>query len=210
MIDRSEFTENQFTKLIRKNGQNLSDHLPLEKHAELVFNNEDFYTYMYNDWGSSSCQPYDVRPNMDDFSNKQMTYARDLGYHSGNTLKRDWGRKPTENSALKEILGLNNFKLLDINPDRTLIRLLCYLPGNMLPVHIDGYEGWQQFYQTEEIPKRFSVLVNDWSWGQFLQVHDNVITNWHSGDTYVIGENVWHCSGNAGILPKVTLTITGL
>lgn len=210
MIHRSEFRENEFTKLINERSGNLGYHLPLEKHTTLNFNVQDFYDYMFDSWGSSSCQPYDLRPNMDEFSNKQIQLARDVGYNSGNTLKRDWGRQPEENSAFKEILGWENFKLLGINPNRTLIRLLCYLPGNSLPVHVDGYEGWQQFYETDEQPVRFSVLVNDWSWGQFLQIHDNVITNWQSGDTYIIDKDVWHCSANAGILPKVTLTITGI
>ncbi len=210
MLRLSDFVENEFTKFISDNNQDLSIHLPLEKHCTLKFNNTDFYDFMFKDWGTSSCLPYEPRPNSDDFSNLQMTFARNLGYHTGNTLKRDWGRKPEENSEFKEIIGLDNFNLLGIDPNRTLIRLLCYMPGNMLPLHIDGYEGWQQFFNTDEVPKRFSVLVNDWSWGQFLQLHDNVITNWSCGDTYIIGQNVWHCSGNAGILPKVTLTITGV
>lgn len=209
MKGRNEFFENDLTKLIASSGQDLKTKMPLEKHCTLDIDNKVFYDYMYENWTTCNCQPYDVRPNMDDLSNKQMSIARELGYHSGNTLKRDWGRHPEENLALCEMLGNDNIKLLGIDPNRTLIRLLCYMPGNFLPVHVDGTEAWQQYYKTTDVPKRFSVLVNDWSWGQFLQIHNNVLTNWNVGDTYVINKGVWHCSGNAGILPKVTLTITG-
>jgi hypothetical protein len=37
-----------------------------------------------------------------------------------------------------------------------------------------------------------------------------MITNWTPGDSYVIPTRVLHCSGNGGVVPKVTLTVTGL
>ena len=54
------------------------------------------------------------------------------------------------------------------------------------------------------------MAVSDWDWGHVLQIHDNIISNWTAGDTYVIPPDVFHTSANFGIAPKYTLTITGV
>ena len=101
--------------------------------------------------------------------------------------------------------------MLDLDPDTCLVRLLCYLPGNIFPVHWDGFEGWAEKFDGWHLtPTRVSVMVSPWSWGHYLQVHDKMISNWIPGDTYIVPDKVLHCSGNGGVVPKVTLTITGL
>jgi hypothetical protein len=88
--------------------------------------------------------------------------------------------------------------------------LLCYNPGNILPVHKDGFEGWRKMFNKPDInPYRYSVMISPWDWGHYLQLHDQMITNWNPGDTWVVPHDVWHCSGNGGVMPKVTLTVTG-
>ena len=87
------------------------------------------------------------------------------------------------------------------------------MPGNIFPVHTDLFEGWRDKFNIHDpdiMPTRFNVLLNKYSWGQYLQVHNTMITMWEPGDTYIIPKNVLHCSGNGGVVPKITLTVTGL
>jgi hypothetical protein len=73
----------------------------------------------------------------------------------------------------------------------------------------DGFEGFKRLYGKDG-STRFFVAVSDWDWGHVLQVHDNIISNWQPGDTYIIPAGVCHASANFGIAPKYTLTITGV
>ena len=210
-MNKELFTKNKFTNFLDDAGYDLSVPFELKKHCELNINPEDFFQFMEINWMDSYCLPYEPRAILDPTSNIQAEFANQLGYHSGNTLKRDWGKNnPAHDGVLKEIIGNDNFAKMGIDPATTLVRLLCYQPGNIFPLHWDGFEGWQQKFKIDKMPTRYSVLVNPWSWGQYLQIHDNMITNWVPGDTYIIPKDVLHCSGNGGILPKVTLTITGL
>jgi oxalate decarboxylase/phosphoglucose isomerase-like protein (cupin superfamily) len=83
------------------------------------------------------------------------------------------------------------------------------MPGQCLPLHSDGLEGFKKMYGDEN-PTRFFVAVSEWDWGHVLQVHDNVIANWSPGDAYIIPPDVFHASANFGISPKYTLTVTGV
>ena len=87
--------------------------------------------------------------------------------------------------------------------------LLEYMPGHCLPLHYDGFEGFKKIYKKDN-STRFFVAVSDWDWGHVLQVHNNIISNWNPGDTYIIPAGVCHASANFGIAPKYTLTVTGV
>ena len=52
-------------------------------------------------------------------------------------------------------------------------------------------------------------MLEDWDWGHFLQVHDNIISHWTPGDVIEIPNEVFHLSANFGIETKLTLTVTG-
>ena len=210
-MDKKSFTENEFTQFIDNRGHDLSTHLDLEMHCNLKIKPDDFYDFIEAEWMSSAVLPYEPRPSLSKDANEQMRLANLFGYHTGNTIKRDWGKLEAHNEHFKKIIGDENFSLLGLNPSTCLVRLLCYMPGNIFPVHWDGFEGWAEKFDSWHLtPARMSVFVSPWSWGHYLQVHDNMISNWAPGDTYIIPDKVLHCSGNGGILPKVTLTITGL
>ena len=125
------------------------------------------------------------------------------------TTETNWGLNPKHNDMLKELIGSNNFAKLRLDPKSTLVRLLEYRPGHMLPLHSDGMEGFKRI-NGKQNPTRFFVAVSDWDWGHVLQVHDNMVSNWTAGDTYIIPNDIFHASANFGIGPKYTLTITGV
>jgi hypothetical protein len=209
-MSKDFFTKNNFTKFLESHGHSLDQTINIPMHCKLNVDPNDFFTFMYENWNESNTQPYQASPYYTEITNEQMALAREVGYHNGNLFKRDWGRLEKHNSTLKEIIGKNNFTKMGIDEKHTLVRILCYEPGNLFPVHWDEYETWWKKFGTDKTPTRFSVLINPWSWGQYLQLHTTVITNWQPGDCYIIPHNVLHCSGNGGIVPKVTLTITSL
>ena len=205
------FTSNEFTKYLDSYGYDINVPFDLKQHCKLDIDPTQWFEFMSDNWINCYCFPYEPRPNLDPVSNDQTTHANRIGYHTGNSIKRDWGKnEPLHDDVFKEFIGKDNFDRMGVDPDTTLVRLLCYQPGNVFPVHWDGFEGWNAKFGIDKTPTRFSVLINPYSYGQYLQIHDKMITNWSPGDTYVIPEGVLHCSGKGGIVPKVTLTITGL
>lgn len=182
-------------------------HVPL--HTTLDIDPAEFVDFMNIRQESKTTKWYHPRPFLDARSNIEMQMINDLGYCAQNTTEENWGLDQNDNSMLKEMVGEKNISKLGIDPDKILIRLLKYAPGQILPLHRDGKEGWQRLYGKGD-PVRFSVAVSEWSWGHFIQVHDKMLHKWKPGDTYLIPSNVWHCSGNCGIEDKITLTITGV
>ena len=138
-----------------------------------------------------------------------MINANWIGYDEHNTQETNWGLEPIHNEELNKLIGTSNFDKLGIDPSRVLVRLLEYKPGNMLPLHSDGMEGFRRIYGLEN-PRRFFVAVSDWDWGHVFQAHDNMISHWNTGDTWEIKPGVWHCNANFGITNKYTFTITGV
>ena len=65
------------------------------------------------------------------------------------------------------MIGLDNFYMLGLDPDETLMRLLEYMPGHSLPLHYDGKEGFKRLYGKEN-STRFFVAVSEWDWGHCL------------------------------------------
>jgi len=209
-MEEDFFTKNSFTEFLKENNYDINEKIDINKHCKLDIDVNKFFQFMNKYWMDANTAPYKPNDHYSDITNTQLKHTHAVGYHNGNTLKRDWGKREEHNQELKQIIGKENLDKMGIDEKYTLVRLLCYEPGNLFPVHWDEYESWWKKFKIDAVPKRFSVLVNPWSWGQYLQLHTTVITNWQPGDCYVIPNKVLHCSGNGGIVPKVTLTITSI
>lgn len=210
-MDKQFFTNNLFTDYVDEHLANTrgSDHSSL--YTSLTVNPDTWFQWMTDHWSEADKFTYEHNPTKQGESNSQIKLANEIGYTSANTAKLDWGRSvPSHNEDFIHILGQQNFDRLGIDSARVLIRLLCYLPGSFLPLHWDNFESWQTRFQSDETPSRFSVLINPWSWGHYLQIHSHMISTWNPGDTYEIPYKALHCSGNGGIVPKITLAITGI
>lgn len=209
---KQEFTKNDFTDFLDQRNYDLSEHYELIPKIQLDVNPDEWFEFMAKNWYNGLTMHYEPRHNLDAASNEQTALANKLGYHSGNTLKRDWGKNnPQHDRLFKEMLGRDNFDRIGMDPETSLVRLLCFTPGNMLPVHWDGFEGWEAKHGIKDkTPVRYIGFISPWSWGHYLQIHDNFVTNWEPGDIYKVPSGVLHTSGNGGIVPKVTITITGL
>ena len=99
-MDKKAFTENEFTQFIDSRGHDLNSHLDLEMHCNLKIKPDDFYDFIEAEWMSSAVLPYEPRPSLSKDANEQMRLANLFGYHTGNTIKRDWGKLEEHNEHL--------------------------------------------------------------------------------------------------------------
>ena len=85
-------------------------------------------------------------------------------------------------------------------------------PGKFIPWHRDSYNNYRRNFakvsdDTEVI--RYLVQLNDWNWGHYVAVGNDVIHQYKMGDIHCWPEGIYHCTGNAGLWPRYCLTITG-
>ena len=147
-----------------------------------------------------------IRPFVSDESMRQSVMSMWAGFNEHNTQEWNWG---VENDTIfKSMIGTQAFDQMSLDSETSMVRLLQYNPGQMLPLHTDSYNGFKDRYGDGNITRWF-IAVTPWDWGHFLQVHDNMISNYDSGYAVEIPEGVYHLSGNAGINPKYTFTVTG-
>jgi len=198
-----------FKKYLEDRKIDLSEHLELDKLCTLELNPTEFEDFANAHRQEATVKWYHPRPFLNSTTNEQAINANWVGYNEHNTTESNWGLDPAHNTTLKELVGKHNFEALGIDPDKSLLRLLEYMPGHSLPLHCYGLEGFKRLYGDDN-PTRFFVAISDWDWGHALQVHDNMIANWKAGDTYIVPSGVFHASANFGIAPKYTLTITGV
>ena len=146
-------------------------------------------------------KPYGPRPFVPDDSLRQSVLAQHLGYNEHNSTEINWGIEPGDDAQLKDFLGDNFFKEVNLKRETCMVRLLRYDPGHCIPMHTDSYNGFKDRFGDGDV-KRFFVAVSPWDWGHFLQIHDNMIHHWKPGYTIEVPVGVFHLSGMGWPLPR--------
>ena len=161
------------------------------------------------DWGEDQ---YCVELEADDVNKGSDSFAKQINDPIRATLTKHntkFNKIFPENAPeifhkIKEVCKLNisNFQLLK-QPQ-----------GHIQPWHFDTYfERVKTNNLTEEERKklkRYLIMLEDWHWGHFFQVGNNVITQWSAGDIITWNYGMYHLSSNAGIVPKYTMNVTGM
>ena len=145
------------------------------------------------------------------------------GYNHRNTCEYNWGEYGDTQKRLKLLLGGKETieDELGFNYNTASVRLLAYLPGQILPWHFDNMGNWFKKNQglnpnidtmTCDLGdiKRYFIAITDWHWGHVLQVANSYFPKWKSGEVYDIPKGVYHLSANIGIRLKLTASITGV
>lgn len=98
----------------------------------------------------------------------------------------------------------NNFKtIFDSFKDKDYsYNFLKLTPGHMLVWHFDTYATFVRrnnisHNDTNKI-KRTAILLNDWTFGQSIQIGNDVVSHWSKGDTITWQSYVWHGAANYG------------
>ena len=145
------------------------------------------------------------------------------GYNHRNTCEYNWGEYGDTQKRLKLLLGGKETieDELGFDYNTASVRLLAYLPGQILPWHFDNMGNWFKKNQglnpnidtmTCDLGdiKRYFIAITDWHWGHVLQVANSYFPKWKSGEVYDIPKGVYHLSANIGIRLKLTASITGV
>jgi hypothetical protein len=110
---------------------------------------------------------------------------------------------------IAEMSGLENYSVALFRQD----------PGQTNPWHFDTFQGCVKKFKQQGVNltekdikriKRYLIVLEDWDWGHFLQVGNNVLSQWRAGDVFTWEYGMYHTSCNAGTKPKLTAHVTGL
>ena len=84
-------------------------------------------------------------------------------------------------------------------------------PGQFLPWHEDTYVGFKKEFNVPNDVKvtRYSIFLEDWNWGHYFAAGNSVMHQWKQGDFLEIKSKMPHATCNAGMIPKLTMTVTG-
>ena len=84
-------------------------------------------------------------------------------------------------------------------------------PGQFLPWHEDTYVGFKKEFNIPNDVKvtRYSIFLKDWQWGHFFSAGNSIMHQWKQGDIIELPPKMHHVTCNAGMVPKLTMTITG-
>lgn len=217
----TERRHEEFNNFMEKLGINCGkpDHRGPVAHVDI--NADKFWDYVVHN--QSSCQkkwfhPRDFLPAS---SNYEMGLPLTVGRHQGNTMEYNWGLYGNTNEEVKQLIGVENLERAGFIPDTVLARLIVYMPGHGIPWHRDTLDGWSEKFKHLNpkvdlghcdlgIIQRRLLMVSAWHWGHMLQLNNTVVGNWQSGDVFVIPLKEWHLSTNQGIVPKMTISLTGV
>tara|TARA_B100000497_G_C7684271_1_gene414401 strand:- start:1533 stop:2201 length:669 start_codon:yes stop_codon:yes gene_type:complete len=133
-------------------------------------------------------------------------YHNDLtraGFNEHNTGGRQTRNLPNFFNVMAEASGLWNPQIM----------MLEQRPGKFIPWHRDSYNNYRRNFakvsdDTEVI--RYLVQLNDWQWGHYVSVGNDVIHQYKMGDIHCWPEGIYHSTANAGYWPRYSLTITGV
>lgn len=132
-------------------------------------------------------------------------YHNDLttaGFTAENTGGRQTRNLPNFFTVMAQASGLWNPQIMFLEQP----------PGKCIPWHRDSYNNYRRNFakvddDTEVI--RYLVQLNDWNWGHYVLVGNDVIHQYKMGDIHCWPEGIYHATGNVGYWPRYCLTITG-
>jgi len=189
---------------------------------KLNLNQDKFFTFMKNNKDTCQKKFYEKRPYHSGINDLTLGLPMKAGYNNRNTVEYNWGLYGDSNERLKDMLGDRKVwdEKIGIDRDTALLRLLCYMPGNTLPWHIDTLGNWCR--ENKDLNpsldtlscdlgpiKRYLVMITDWHWGHVIQMENSYWPNYKSGDVFDLPLGVPHCSTNMGVRLKLTCSISG-
>jgi hypothetical protein len=225
-IDLWEFMKTRPDKLYEEWAYEVGSDLTTEYKAvpltKLDIDENNFFKFMQENKDTCQKKYYERRPYHNGRSELTENFPMKCGYNEKNTVEYNWGLYGDSNQKVKDLLGTRKVweEQIGIDYDTALIRLLCYMPGMILPWHHDNLGNWcrnnkhlnpnidTQMCDLGPI-KRYLVMINDWHWGHIIQMNNSYFPKWKSGEMYDLPMPQPHCSANIGMRIKLTCSISG-
>jgi len=191
------------------------------KLAQCDINQEEWIKFTVDNFDLAHQNHEVPKPHYNEFANKMATLNNDLGRNIHNSFELNYGVEADTNAKMIEMFGAKNRELLKLRPDYLFFRLLVKLPGHGVAWHVDHIGRYTLRFKDElQIDSnqrcqlgqivRLWFPITDWDNGHMFQISETVLTNWQPGDTYQIPFGMGHCSSNAGYVPQMTISLTGI
>jgi hypothetical protein len=104
--------------------------------------------------------------------------------------------------------------LKNFDKNKLHYNFLKLTPGHNLIWHYDSYSTFIRHNNVIESQikniSRTIVMMEDWTFGQVLQVGNSIETHWNKGDTYTWIGDQWHGVANFGFSDFVVMQVTWL
>jgi hypothetical protein len=193
-----------------------------KKLAKVDINTDEWMKFSIDYFDQAHQNHEEPRPHFDDFSKKMSTLNVDMGRNAHNSFELNYGVEGETNQKMIDMFGGDNRKLLKLRPDFLFFRLLVKMPGHGVAWHVDHIGRYTEKFKNElQIDKktqkcqygqivRLWFPITDWDNGHMFQISETVLTNWRPGDVYQIPFGMGHCSANAGYVPQMTVSLTGI
>jgi hypothetical protein len=84
-------------------------------------------------------------------------------------------------------------------------------PNQVVPVHQDNFYAFRQAHNVDVSQcVRYLVMLNDWELGQIVQIGDQILTKWQSGDTWCFNSEELHWAANGSSSNFVSCQVSGV
>ena len=112
---------------------------------------------------------------------------------------------PTLTGELSTILDHFDYETMSHNA-------LKLPPGRMLMWHFDTYATFvnrKNIDQTDALKiKRSAIMMQDWDFGQVIQIGNEMISHWKQGDVFTWESYTWHGTANFGKSDMIVLQLS--
>jgi hypothetical protein len=208
-------------KWVKNYFDNLDTFVP-KKLAKLDIKTEEWVKFSIDYFDQALQTHEEPKPHYTEFANKISALNVAMGRNIHNSFELYYGTQEETNQKIIELLGESNRKRLRLIPDFLLLKLIVKMPGHGSAWHIDHLGRYtEKFGDRLNIDKsthrcqygqvvRLWFPITDWDNGHMFQISETVLTNWQPGDVYQIPFGMGHCSANAGYVPLMTVSLTGI
>ena len=135
--------------------------------------------------------------------NERIEAFREWGYNEHNTsiLKISYEEYPEVFEPYVKFAGFGECAAVALKQK----------PGQFLPWHQDTYIRFRKEFNVPDDVEvtRYSLMLEDWHWGHYFLAGNSVLHQWKQGDFIQMPLTMHHTTCNGGIVPKLTMTITG-
>lgn len=115
--------------------------------------------------------------------------------------------EPKINFNINEII-----KTINIDTDKFLYNFMKIPVGSVIPWHCDTYGYFVKKFNVapENISnvKRAIIFVDDWSFGQVIQIGKEMLSDWKQGDIFSWNHDAWHGASNFGNQDLIVMQVT--